>query len=109
MTNTTPTDAEIEAAVAHLKEVAPLIPQRNAFGDDNRAKIDLAIETLEAGYSLVDEWSDEQIDDDYDLYTAGEDAGNWLNGQYEIEDGVDFPNSWDSLVGVPQPKELRPE
>jgi len=108
MRNETPTQEQIDAAVAHLKEVAPQIPQRDAFSGDNRQKIDLAIRTLETGYSLIEDWDDEQIDDDYDLYRTGEDAADWLNGEYEIEDGVDFPNTWDSLVGVAQPAQLDP-
>jgi hypothetical protein len=96
------TETELAEVLAHLKDIAPKIRQRDIFGGDNRAKIDAQIKVLENPVLWDDDYefaedNDLDIEDDSDrdiAYCAGV-AINWLKGDY---DGEDFKTDWDGLI-----------
>lgn len=75
-----PTPEEIDAEVAELKRLAPLIRQQSSFGDDNRYIIDAEIRALK------DAWSE---DDAYDEMPDNLDAHRARFGDDECEEVVE--------------------
>lgn len=108
-----PTDQKIAEVIALFEERAPKIAQHNAFGQSNREQIDIQIRVLKRYNDFID--MDELLeefeispDDDYDLYSMAREAWDWCEGEYDEADGK-FEDSWASLVGKPEPTQLRRE
>lgn len=78
-----PTEEEIVAEIATLKDYAPRIRQKNMFGQSNREKIDAQIATLEAlpkdltSRYEPDETADEYEETDWEVFNESKDAFNW--------------------------------
>lgn len=90
-----PIREEITTELATLKDMAPRIRQRDAFGGDNRAGIDAQIRVLEKDMNesaIRDKWDGEN---DYDIESAAMEARQWLNG--EAEDGAPS-EGWKGLL-----------
>lgn len=91
---TSPTQAEIDAEIAELKRLRPLIRPTTFFGDSNTAAIDAEIETLEQHFThdnIYNHWPREE--EDLRLRDHALEALEWLT------DGGDTPSSsWASLV-----------
>jgi hypothetical protein len=100
-----PTPERIAEVIDHLKDIAPKIPQMTAFGGNNREKIDKQIRILEninrfQDTEDIEAFYDLDPDDDYEMLGELEVAMLWAQGD-DCKDGVvDFPESWDSLVGI---------
>ena len=99
-----PTQEQINAEIAELKRIRPLIPQYTAFGDNNWDKVDAQIEVLENALSDIDIDNRTQADEDDDdeskwsLEVAGNarEACDWMFG-----DSDEKPSeNWASLVGA---------
>ena len=101
-----PTDEQIRAELATLKDYAPRIRQRNAFGDDNRTKIDAQIHFLSAyilnpytdsgRYSPGEDGDNDEldIDEQFEVYNSVLDVDRWLKGEEP-----DTPSSgWEPLL-----------
>lgn len=106
MSNTIPTPAEILAAIAHFEEIAPQVPERSTFGDPVRERVYTQIRVLKGADKWLDfddviEALDLSEDDDRDDFDAARQAHDWLDGDYDEEDGGGpFEASWDNLAGV---------
>lgn len=90
----TPTAKEIEKEIATLKDMAPRIRQEDAFGGDNRAKIEAQIEALDDLMS-ENECDDKEESGDWDSDVASEAraAVQWMDGE------EDKPSDgWKSLL-----------
>lgn len=90
-----PTLEEIAAELAALKDMAPRIRQRDAFGGDNRAGIDAQIRVIERGMSesaIYDKWDDANAGD---VASSAIEARQWLDG--EAEDGAPS-EAWRGLL-----------
>lgn len=97
-----PTEEIVRRAIAHLEYAAPLIPQVSGFGTPNREHLDLQIQILEKRHSLfdMDDVAEEfGLDEDADReeYDAAQAAWDWLEGEFNTEDG-DFPATWDTFL-----------
>jgi hypothetical protein len=93
------TKEQIEKCLAHLVEIAPKIRQRDAFGGNNRAKIDGQIDILR-------EWPRWRHSEDYAEDKDIEEDEDELLGEVQlaidwIEERTvdDLETSWDDLVG----------
>ena len=112
--NKKPTEKEIEAEIAKLREMEPHILPRTIFGDSNRDAIAAAINVLER------RWTEHDIYDEYPYATGEEDvdevrenvhsaaleAAEWLAGENETQaPSVD----WESLDERKRKKEVKDE
>jgi len=93
-----PEPEKVASEIEKLKEMAPKIRQTDAFGGDNRAKIDAQIQVLEEEMDeddIYDEWNDdEDPDSTYDIVSCARDAMEWRDG-----DRKESPSSeWKNLV-----------
>lgn len=97
-TTTKPTADEIAEEIRVLQVMAPLIPQRSFFGDDNRRTIDAQIAILAGtrhlSYFEVDETCEDFEDSDLDLYTTAQEALMWR----DRGDGEAPSKGWANLV-----------
>jgi hypothetical protein len=83
-----PTGEEITRELALLEQYKTLIPQRSAFGDENRAQIDAQIDVLKNNLTDAqitwqydaDETAEEYQDGDQEIYQAADYARQWLDG-----------------------------
>lgn len=76
------TDKQIANELAALKDLAPRIRQRSAFGDDNRANIEAQIEVLEDFMSESEIYDKEESGDwGQDTVSSAIEALNWMNGE----------------------------
>ena len=79
------TPKQIEAEIAKLKQLRPLIPSRTFFGDSNLEKINAEIEVLEEDMEeneIYDKFEDrENPDSSCDLVSAAHYAWQWLRGE----------------------------
>lgn len=108
-----PTDEQTKAVIAKFEDLAPRINQNDAFGGSNRANIDIQIRVLKEYNNFMDmeEMAEEfevDPDSDYDLYSHFRDAWDWCDGEFDEADGK-FEDGWDSMVGRPEPEQLRRE
>lgn len=94
-----PTDKQIKKELAELKRIAPLIRQRDAFGGDNRAKIDAQIWVLEEDCLDETEIRDHAEEmgwvEDSDIEGNARYALDWLNGDSESKSLVE---NWKGLI-----------
>lgn len=91
MTPKTPT--EIAQEIHDLQTLRPRVRRYSMFGDDNWARIDAQVRTLQHGWTeddLYDTWGMESEG----LLNAGLDAIQWRQG--EAEEGL--AESWQELV-----------
>lgn len=76
------TQDEIRRQVELLENKKINLPRLNAFGDSNWEKIDAQIEVLEGRATpddfYIDETSDEFEDGDNDVWSAADEAAEWL-------------------------------
>lgn len=87
------TQKEIVAELSLLRKYAPRIPQRSAFGDDNRAKIDASIEALEERMDVNEVYEREDSVWDSDQVGAAREAIEWRD-----DDGDSVSSGWECLV-----------
>lgn len=95
-------EEEIQRAIAHMERVAPLFPQKSAFGNDNRGVWDLQIKILKNHDKFMDfdevvDMYDLDVDGDYDEYSAARDTWDWIEGDLDDEEG-DLPATWDDYT-----------
>lgn len=93
-----PTNEEVQAELARLIDLAPRIRQRDAFGGDNRAKINAQILVLKGTHDSdyfypEDEEDNEFYDEEFEVYMAAQDAEDWLDGV-----GEGLADGWEPLV-----------
>ena len=78
------TKEEIARQIEGLKRMKKSLPEFSAFGDKNWEKIDAQLDVLEglkdADDFYIDETAEEFEDGDNDIYSAAEEAEEWLNG-----------------------------
>lgn len=95
MTNKTgPTDAQVEAQIARLQEIRPLVPATSWFGDDNQGAIDAQIEVLRE--DLSETQIDRRWDDDTYIHGSAMHAREWLDN-VNCLDGAPS-EGWEGLV-----------
>jgi hypothetical protein len=105
-----PTSDEITAELARLEQYKTLIPQRTAFGDDNRAQIDAQIDVLKnnlTGTQIewqygTDETADWYQESDEVIYQAAGYAREWLDG--EALDGSMADDWFETIPDERKPK-----
>lgn len=73
-----PTDEQIKAEIAALREIKPRVRQQSTFGDNHHDAIDAQIEVLE------NRWDDSETEENYpdegSVRDAALEACNWLQG-----------------------------
>lgn len=78
------TKEEIARQIEGLKRMKKSLPEFSAFGDKNWEKIDAQLDVLEGLKDVddfyIDETAEEFEDGDNDIYSAAEEAEEWLNG-----------------------------
>ena len=102
--STAPNDQQVAEELAKLKDLAPRIRQKSAFGNSNRDQIDAQIAILEgtplSSYEVdeTDEDLDEsELDEQREIYNAANDAYEWLT-KGKLCDGDTLSESWLPLV-----------
>jgi hypothetical protein len=95
-----PTQEEISAEIARLKEMKPKVRRKTAFGDDNWEKIDAQIKVLEEGMdedAIYDEWSDpDDPEKNIEIIHDACEAREWLEGE---DTPPELPSKgWEHLV-----------
>jgi hypothetical protein len=94
---TKPSVELVQKEIAELKRLAPIIRQRTAFGDSNRAKIDAEIRVLEKNMTQdqIEEHWDGDSESERALFWSAFEAREWLDGDSEEET---LSESWLPLV-----------
>lgn len=95
-----PTDEEVKAEIARLKEMQPKVRHMDTFGGNNREKIDAQIDVLEESMDedeIYERWgNDDDPDENYDIISNARYALEWVDG--ESEDGEPPSKGWEPLV-----------
>ena len=93
----TPTREEIAKEIETLKDLAPKIPQHDAFGSSNRAKVDAEIDALMGRFVFSDDEDDDEGDEyDAELESVAMAARDWAEGRSDEKPS----DNWKPLVGV---------
>ena len=94
-----PTEAEVQAEIDLLREMTPKIRQRDAFGGDNRAKIEAQILALEERMDEDEAYAEfedpDDLDGTYNIAACAVDAVEWLEGRGR---GEPPSKGWEALV-----------
>lgn len=92
-----PTQEQITAEIAKLKDLAPRIRQHDAFGGNNRAKIDAEIRVLEKNmtHDQIDEHWDGMSHHERDVNWDAHEARDWMDGESEEES---LAAGWEGLA-----------
>jgi hypothetical protein len=95
-----PTEDEVKAEIARLKEMKPKVRRKTAFGDDNWEKIDAQIRVLEEDMdedAIYAAWGDDNDPEhNLDLIHNAREAREWLDG---VETPPELPSDgWKGLV-----------
>lgn len=92
---------EITSELQALRGLKDKVRQTNAFGDDNRAAIDVQCSVMEERMNMdqvYDAWGDESSEDfDQYLLDAAITASDWMHGELSEDDGKPSEN-WAELV-----------
>lgn len=95
-----PDDERIKEEIKKLKELKPRVRRKSMFGDDNHARIEAQIITLEEGLTedqIYERWPEED-EESLDLVSNAVSARAWMDTGETPEGNPDLVTGWEPLA-----------